>query len=219
MLLYAITDRRMFAGNERDRQEAIVTQACRLAAGGISILQLREKDLPDKDLEALAARVVEAVRTSGATAREVPLTRVILNGPAHIAVTAGAAGVHLRGGAGGGELGRVRQTFKLAGLDNPIVSVSCHSVEEVRAAAFAGFEDILFGPVFEKCVRGHRIAPGLGLDRLRQASEVALASRLIALGGVTDANAHTCLAAGAAGIAGIRIFSELASSLNFPGPG
>lgn len=201
MLRYAITDRQMFSGDEPEQLDAVVAQARRLAIEGIDVLQLRECDLPERAMEALLRRVVEQGHSLPG-----PAFKILLNGPAHIAVSGGADGVHLRGGAGERELESIRQVFHVAGLGFPLVSVSCHSVEEARKAALACFDYLLFGPVFEKRVRGEIVAPGLGLEQLREASRAASGSRLIALGGVTEQNAPLCLQAGAAGIAGIRLF-------------
>jgi thiamine-phosphate pyrophosphorylase len=67
---------------------------------------------------------------------------------------------------------------------------------------------ILFAPVFEKIVAGQTITPGQGIDRLRAACLAASPIPVYALGGVTPENARSCLDAGAAGIAGIRLFQQ-----------
>lgn len=201
MLQYAITDRHMFAGDERERCDAVVAQASRLAAQGVPLIQLREKDLAEGDLEALARRVCEVVRSFGETA-----PKILLNGPAHVAIASGAHGVHLRGGAGREELSRVRQAFHVAHLPDPTVSISCHSLEDVNDAKLAGFDYLLLGPVFEKRSRGMLVAAGLGLDLLAVACRQTLTRNILALGGVTLQNAPLCIEAGAIGIAGIRMF-------------
>jgi thiamine-phosphate pyrophosphorylase len=84
------------------------------------------------------------------------------------------------------------------------VTVSCHKVEEVRQAASDGTDLALFAPVFEKKDR-----PGThpaGLEDLRRASQFGIP--VLALGGITLENAAVCVAAGAAGIAAIRLFQE-----------
>lgn len=202
MVHYAITDRQLYPGDEQRRREAVVAQARRLALAGVTVIQLREKDLPERDLEALARRVVEAAHESD----RLDPPQVLLNGPAHLAVRSGAAGVHLRGGADADDLHRVRLAFGAAGLATPVVSLSCHSAAETRDAALAGFDYILFGPIFEKRVREDLLAPGLGLHALRRASHLAGGSCLLALGGVTAENAPVCIQAGAAGVAGIRLY-------------
>ena len=88
----------------------------------------------------------------------------------------------------------------------PIITVSCHTLEEVRRARVYQADAILFAPVFEKIIAGQSIIPGQGLDQLRAACLAAAPIPVYALGGVTLENAATCLDAGAAGIAGIRPF-------------
>jgi len=83
------------------------------------------------------------------------------------------------------------------------VSRACHSVEEVRAARDASL--IVFAPVFEK-VDSADGREGVGLSVLAQACRSAGEVPVIALGGVTPENAADCIAAGAAGVAGIRLF-------------
>jgi thiamine-phosphate pyrophosphorylase len=65
---------------------------------------------------------------------------------------------------------------------------------------------ILFAPVFEKSLGGGQHLAGAGPDRLREACVAASPLPVFALGGVTFQNAAVCIAAGAAGIAGIRLF-------------
>ena len=86
------------------------------------------------------------------------------------------------------------------------LSVSCHGVEEVREARVGGADAVLFAPVFGKTVDGAVVVPGLGLTALRAASDIAGAMPVFALGGLNAENAADCLAAGAAGVAGIRMF-------------
>jgi thiamine-phosphate pyrophosphorylase len=64
----------------------------------------------------------------------------------------------------------------------------------------------LFGPVFEKRVEGIVVVAGVGLERLREACAAAGGIPVLALGGVTWESAERCVAAGAAGVAGIRLF-------------
>jgi len=69
-------------------------------------------------------------------------------------------------------------------------------------------DTILFAPVFEKNIAGETITPGQGLNQLRAACLAASPIPVYALGGVTLENAPACLDAGAAGIAGIRLFHQ-----------
>jgi thiamine-phosphate pyrophosphorylase len=69
-------------------------------------------------------------------------------------------------------------------------------------------DTILFAPVFEKIIAGQIVTPGHGIDRLRSACLAASPIPVYALGGVTLENSAACMDAGAAGIAGIRLFHQ-----------
>ena len=197
MLLYAITGRRHLPGGELEQQAALVALAGNWARGGVDYIQVREKDLAADDLLVLAQRIVAAVRAEG---RE---TKVLVNGPADVALEAGADGVHLPGSAPGSAADEARRIYRAGGRE-AIVSRACHSVEEAGAADALL---IVFAPVFEKVdtSAGDSIV-GQGLGALSEACQAAGAVPVIALGGVTRENAAECVAAGAAGVAGIRLF-------------
>ena len=172
----------------------------RWAEQGVEFVQLREKQLGAEELERLAAAMVSELRGVGAK------TKLLVNGAAAVAVAAGADGVHLTARTGVGAVDEVRQVFRAAGFLEPVVSGSCHSVDEVRRAVARGVDLILFGPVFEKRVGGEVVVAGVDVERLREACVAAAGTPVLALGGVTWENAGDCLAAGAAGVAGIRLF-------------
>ncbi len=208
MLLYAITNRARLAGDEDAKRARLAELAAEWAHGGVAYIQVREKDLALTELQALAAKVVEAVRGTGAA------TKVLVNGPAQVALDADADGVHLpstQAGKAAGDLGSaMAQTavqaaelvYARAGRE-VVVSAACHSAEEIRQAA--GADLLLFSPVFEK-VTAERARPGQGLTALREAVELAKPVPVLALGGVTEKNAAACVQAGAAGVAAIRMF-------------
>ena len=174
--------------------------AALLGAAGVNFLQLREKDLGDRELDRLTRDMRRVLGDSGRQ------TKLLVNGSAEVAAAAGADGVHLPGGSGSAEIRRAAQVFAAWGLARPVISVSCHSVDDVRKAHAGGASMALFAPVFEKRVDGEVVVAGAGPDRLQQAAEAARGMPVLALGGVTRANTGLCLEAGAAGIAGIRIF-------------
>lgn len=209
MLLYAISSRKALPGDDAEQRRRLVDLAMAWASGGVDYIQIREKDLPLPELQSLAAQVVEAVRSTGSA------TRVLLNGPAQIALAAGADGVHLPStpgldpagnpqmiGTAGTAVRAADGVYERVGRE-AVVSAACHSPEEIGRATGASL--LLFSPVFEK-VSDKRVTNGQGLAALRAAVELAAPTPIVALGGVTEKNAPACVQNGAAGIAAIRLF-------------
>lgn len=198
---YAITSRALFPGRDDRQGSALVEQAARWAAEGVDFIQLREKDLGAGQLADLVRRMLEHLH--GAR------TRLLINSRPDVAVAVGAHGVHLTSAPGQLTPAQVRQVYEACSLPRPVVSVSCHSLAEVEQARRNQADIVLFGPVFEKFGAGQLIASGQGLETLKAACALAAPASVFALGGVTLENAAECLAAGAAGIAGIRLFHDL----------
>jgi thiamine-phosphate pyrophosphorylase len=211
-LLYYITDRTAFPGDERTRRLRLLEKIAEAASAGIDYIQLREKDLPARDLESLAneARQIIVQQRKLTTDHWPPTTVLLINSRTDVALASEADGVHLpANGVSPAEVkqiwtcGRERLARKLS-PQNPVISVSCHSPQEVAQAASNQATIALFAPVFEK-----KDAPGTtptGLEALRQACLSKIP--VLALGGITLQNAASCLRAGAAGIAAIRLFQE-----------
>ena len=210
-LLYYITDRTAFPGNELTRRRHLLDKIAEAAAAGIDFIQLREKDLPSRDLESLAREAMQIIaqkRKLATDHRPLP-TALLINSRTDVALAAKAAGVHLRSNDISPQ--EVRAVWRGAGAParelsprNPLIALSCHSPEEVIQAAANQATFAVFAPVFEK-----RDSPGsipTGLEALRQACLAKIP--VLALGGVTLQNAASCMQAGAAGIAAIRLFQE-----------
>jgi thiamine-phosphate pyrophosphorylase len=166
---------------------------------GVQYVQLREKQLAAGELVKLAAAMRAVLRESGET-------KLLVNGRPDVAVAAGADGVHLTAQEGELTVEQVRAVFGAAGAGTPMISVSCHTLEEVRRGVSEGVDFILFGPVFEKRADGEMVGEGVGLEKLQEACEVADRTPVLALGGVTWPRAELCIEAGASGVAGIRLF-------------
>jgi len=184
-----ITDRKSLQGR------SLETFAPEVIRAGVNLIQVREKDLETRALLDLAQRLV--------TASQGRASRIVINDRLDIALASGAAGVHLG-----------HQSLPPAEIRRIVppefqVGVSCHSAAEVRAAREDGADYALLGPIFEtpsKIAYG----PPLGLEPLRRAaSEVSIP--VLALGGITVERVRRCRDAGAAGIAGIRLFQEAPS--------
>jgi thiamine-phosphate pyrophosphorylase len=169
----------------------------RWAADGVDFVQLRAKAMDAGELVVLAR---EMIRGLGGKAK------LLVNGRVDVAIASGAAGVHLTAHPDELTPEQVRRVFSLAGAGIPVVSVSCHTLADVERARDGGTDLILFGPVFEKRVDSALIGVGAGLEMLRRACEAAAPAKVLGLGGVTWANAQRCMDAGAAGVAGIRLF-------------
>lgn len=130
-------------------------------------------------------------------------SRIVINGRLDVALALGATGVHLGRDALPAECARA-----IAPVDF-LVGVSCHSLEETRAAESAGADYLLLGPVFEtpsKLAYG----PPLGLRRFSQIV-AQIKTPTLALGGITIERVKPCLEAGADGIAAIRLFEDAPS--------
>jgi thiamine-phosphate pyrophosphorylase len=201
VLRYAITQRTLFSGDDRLQQAALVHQAARWAADGIDFIQLREKDLTAFDLILLARKILEAISPHP--------TRLLINSNPGVAIAIHAHGVHLTSAPNQPTPTAIRHRYAQSGLPDPIITLSCHTLAEVEQARIEQPTAILFAPVFEKSISGHLITPGTGLDHLREACTAATPIPIYALGGVTLENAPQCLEAGAAGIAGIRLFHQI----------
>ncbi|MDQ2833925.1 MAG: thiamine phosphate synthase [Acidobacteriota bacterium] len=201
MLRYAITSRNIVSGSANTNAELLARTAGWIK-NGIELIQLREPDLPAATLVMLARTIVEQIGICASP------TKLLLNSRADIALAAGAHGVHLTAAPGELTPEQVRTVYAAANRPPPIVTVSCHTLPEVLRAREYRVDAVLFAPVFEKPLPGQLPRAGQGLERLHEASLAAAPVPVYALGGVTEENSVSCLQAGAAGVAGIRLFHE-----------
>src|ERR1700691_961717 len=175
-LLYYITDRKAFPGDERMRRIRLLGKISEAASCGIDYIQLREKDLPTRELESLAREAMRIIR-DGKPASGAPqlATALLVNCRTDVALASGAAGVHLPTNdvspeevraVWAGKCGAGAPARELSPPD-PLIAVSCHSPEEVLEAASSRATFAVFAPVFEK-----KDAPGpspTGLNAIREA--------------------------------------------------
>jgi len=192
-LVCYVTDRRAFGVREPEATGRLLEAISRARDAGADAVQLREKDLSARALLELAQAAIARAAS------------IVVNDRLDVALAAGAAGVHL-----GGESAPVAgvAAFRDAGRapGGFLIGRSCHSLEEVLAAQHDGADYAFFGPVFATPSK-ERFGPPQGIAAL-----AAVCSRaripVFAIGGIRAENARECAAAGAAGIAAIRMFQE-----------
>ncbi len=208
MLLYYITDRSQFPGTDVEQRSALLRRIADAARANVDYIQLREKYLTSRALECLAREAVRAVRENSNA------TKLVINARTDVALAADADGVHLPDG----ELpaSEVRSLWMKSCTRAPVVGVSAHSVADVRYAEAHGADFAVLAPIFEKAGTALN---AIGLAALREACSALAAPgdveapyhggfRVLALGGVNLGNVQECVRAGAAGVAGIRLFQS-----------
>jgi thiamine-phosphate pyrophosphorylase len=141
-----------------------------LLAGGVKIIQLREKDTPDDQFYAMAAEVRQLTTDHDAM--------FIVNDRADIAAMSGADGVHL--GQDDLPLADVRRLLRPGAL----VGRSTHSMSDVSGAIHEGADYIGFGAIFDTTTKTNPIC--VGTDLLTEVlSEVPSSLPVVAIGGIT----------------------------------
>jgi thiamine-phosphate pyrophosphorylase len=170
--------------SDRSQAKRQITEVAAAAfAGGCRWFSLREKDLPAAERRALLAELVALGRPFGAT--------VMAHDDLDAVVATGAGGVHL---PGGGDPKTAR-----ALLPEGLIGVSAHTPSEAASLIAAGADYVTISPIFLTDSKpGY--GPALGLAGLAKTVAVAKGP-VVALAGITPANARSCLDASAAGIA------------------
>ena len=149
------------------------------------MIQLRAPERTARQIERECAALVRAV--------DLP---VVVSSRCDIALACGAAGVNLpeRDIA-------VADARRLLG--ERLVGRSVHSLDAAVAAADDGADYLIFGPIWASPTHPHR--RGLGVEALGKVARTVRVP-VLGIGGVDSDSARECLAAGAAGYAGIRMF-------------
>jgi thiamine-phosphate pyrophosphorylase len=152
-------------------------------AGGVDVVQLREKDMPAGQLFRLALELKEAI---GGRAM------LVVNDRVDVAIAASTDGVQL--GEEGLPIGAARLILRY-GMR---VGRSVHSVEGAAEAESLGADFLVLGTIFPS--RSHPGAAGAGTALVREARK-RVRIPILAIGGVTVENAAACIEAGADGVA------------------
>lgn len=177
-ILCLVTDRTACLGRPLEQVAARAVEA------GVGLVQLREKDLPARELLELGRSLLGPVRARGAA--------LVVNDRLDVALALGADGVHL----GGGSL-PVDEARRVVG-NRMLVGASVHSLAEAVRAEGDGADYLVLGTIFE--TRSH---PGVRPAGPALVSKVAEAVRIpiVAIGGIVSGNAPSVMAAGASGVA------------------
>jgi thiamine-phosphate pyrophosphorylase len=198
-LLCYVTDRHTIPHTE---PAALIQKIDASASAGVDWVQIREKDLSTHELAALTrGALFRAAHSQGRSQS----TRILVNDRVDVALAEGAGGVHL--GENGLPVNEVVSLVEThAAHHDFLVGVSCHSLEGAKSAAAGGASYLFFGPVFNTPSKA-AFGPPQGLERLAEVCR-AVAIPVLAIGGITLENATACFAAGAEGIAAIRLFQD-----------
>ena len=194
---YYITARRQLSpGSEEGPAEQALRQKVRAAfAARLDYVQVREKDMTGGRLACL----IEELRNLP----EKRSTRLLVNERLDVAVSCGADGVHLPSDSL--PLSAVRSAVQSKRGATWVAGISCHTEQDVEQAIREGASYALLGPVFETPSKPGALPLGLsGLARICRRATIPI----FALGGVSRENARDCVQAGAAGVAGIRLFQQ-----------
>lgn len=181
--LYAVTDRTWLG---KESLEEAVEAALR---GGVTILQLREKQAPYEELVKTAMRLKPLCRRYG-----VPL---IINDDVEAALEADADGVHV-----GQEDMAVAEARRILGPEK-IIGASAHNREEALEAQRQGADYLGSGAVFGSSTK--KDATTLSREELTAVCR-AVSIPVAAIGGITEEN---CLELAGTGVSGIAVVSAL----------
>jgi len=175
--VYALTDVQVSGLSQAE-------QVRLLRLGGASFIQLREKQMP----------VLEFYHQAKAAVAEHPGVQLIINDRVDIALAAGAAGVHLGQDDMPPEAAR-----ELLG-PRAIIGFSTHNIDQAISAVQLPIDYLAIGPIFSTTTKTDT-APVLGLDGLRAVRQSIGQFPLVAIGGITHANARDVIDAGADSVA------------------
>ena len=157
-----------------------------LSLGGATLIQLREKRLPALHFYEHAKAAVAAAKETGA--------QVIINDRVDVALATGAHGVHL--GQDDMPPGAAR---RLLG-DEAIIGYSTHNIEQAQQALTLPIDYIAIGPIFETSTKSDT-SPALGIEGLLAVRDAVGDMPLVAIGGISHANAREVIEAGADSVA------------------
>lgn len=190
--LYPILDGLLLPAARAARDEYLRALLAGLAEAGVLILQYRNKQGSDEELLADAAVLHRAAPAA---------LKLIMNDRPDLAVLAQFDGVHI-----GQQDQAAEEARRIIGPDR-ILGVSTHNSSELASANESDADYVAIGPVFATKTK-QNASPVVGLDGVRQARSLTQ-KPLVAIGGITLANAASVRQAGADAVAVISgLFGE-----------
>jgi thiamine-phosphate pyrophosphorylase len=195
-LIYLITGGEATAANFPEQKTQILELINTAVQTKISLIQIREKQLP--------ARLIYELTSEAARRTRDTQTKLLVNDRADIALAAGADGVHLTSRSLSATV--IRRTLP----KNFIVGVSAHTIKEAENARSQQADFVTLSPVFRSPGKGEP----LGIELLQHACEALKPFPVIALGGVVESNYRSVLEAGASGFAAIRFLNNEKNLIN-----
>ena len=183
-----LAEARLYFVTDADTPEATLREAL---AGGVDVLQLREKDASDDDILTAAATFRTLCTEQGAL--------FVLNDRPDLAVAAGADGVHV--GQADEPIARVRE---LVGPE-VLIGLSTHSREQLAAALETDADYVCVGPVYATPTKPDY--PAVGLELVRHAAGV-VERPWFAIGGIDGTSVTEVAAAGAPRVAVVRAIRD-----------
>jgi thiamine-phosphate pyrophosphorylase len=177
--VYPITDTQI-SGMSHAEQVAV------FAESGATLVQLREKHAPAQNFYEQAKEALAIATQNG--------MRLVINDRVDVALASGANAVHL------GQDDLPPQAARRLLGDDAVIGYSTHTLAQAREAATFPIDYLAIGPIFTTATKDNP-DPEVGLEQLRAVREAIGQLPLVAIGGITPANARAVIEAGADSVA------------------
>ncbi len=197
-LIYLITEGESTQQNFPEKKLQILDLIKIAVSAKISLIQIREKNLPARFVFELASEAAQIARKSN--------TKILVNDRADIAFAAKSDGVHLTSNSIPTKI--IRANFP----KDFLIGVSTHTIKEAQTAKKEGADFVTFSPIFATVSKEKYGAPQ-GLEKLREVCEKMENFPVIALGGIDETNYEKVLENGASGFAAIRFLNDEKNSV------
>ena len=191
MTLYAVTDRSWLEG------KSLATAVEEALKGGVTFLQLREKDLPKEEFLKLALEIKDVCKRYN-----VPF---VINDDVDIALKSGADGVHV----GQDDMAALKAR-EILGKD-AIIGVSVHNLKEAEKALSDGADYLGVGAVFSTSTK--KDAENVSFETLREICQKTVLP-VVAIGGINSGNIEKLKGSG---IKGVAVVSAIFASKDIEG--